>query len=80
MELLTMAASWLMGNFNELPIVAQAGVLLVSTIVTISAHIAPYTKNTYDDKLAVWTKGGSVALVKKMFDIVAGNYLKSKNK
>ena len=69
---------FVMGNFNSLSLTAQAIVLIILTVIAAAAHLAPYTRTTKDDFL-VAHKNTFVSLVKKVFNLAAGNYRHAKN-
>ena len=64
--------------FAGFPMWAQGTILLVLAIVTIAAHIAPYTPTTVDDALIPHQKKLKRAFV-WVWNHVTGNYRNAKN-
>lgn len=69
---------FVMGNFEGLSRGVQFTVLAVLASVTLAAHIAPYTATTKDDFLFEH-KNTFLAFLKRIFNIVSGNYGKAEN-
>lgn len=67
-----------MAMFGALPINAQAVILIVLFVVTVAAHIAPYTPTKKDDFLFI-KKNALLASLSKVFTLVSGNYRNAKN-
>ena len=64
--------------FSELPQGVQFTLLIVTGLVTVTAHIAPYT-NTKKDDFLFMKKTPLLNALKTMFNVVAGNYRNAKN-
>ena len=67
------------GGFDSFPITVQFLILVILCVVSVTAHIAPYTANKFDD-LAIPLNKKLKGLIGGFFNIVAGNYKNAKNK
>jgi hypothetical protein len=75
----------LVNLYQQIPAAWQLGLFVLVALVALAAHVAPHTKNPYDDKLRwVFEEYGLLEGLKAaaltLFHIVAGNYGKAKNK
>ena len=66
-------------GFDSFPLAVQAGVLIALVAIAVTAHIAPFTANKFDD-LAIPLNAKLKGFIAGFFNIVAGNYLDAKNK
>lgn len=69
---------WVLGLFASLPATVQAVLLIVLLLVTVAAHVAPYTQTKKDDFLFL-KKNILLVWFGRIFKIVAGNYGRAKN-
>lgn len=65
-------------NLTSLPQWLQFVILCIATLITIAAHIAPYTPTAKDDFLS-GRSGKLLEIVRKIFNLVAGNYRNAAN-
>lgn len=66
------------GQFGSLSVNVQFVILVILALVTLCAHIAPYTATKRDDFL-ITGKNRLWELTKRLFALVAGNYRAAKN-
>ena len=67
-----------MAMFGSLPVNLQVIILFVLFVVTVAAHIAPYTPTKKDDFLFL-KKNALLSALSKVFTFVSGNYRNAKN-